>query len=187
MNPNDASKMPFHPRYSESATWCPCEASTETPNGEASRFAGSPAVRPAYCKRRWPEHAMKRAFDVTFSLQLLILLAPVLLLIILAIKATSSGPVIFRQQRYGLNGRMFQIYKFRTMYVSTCDPSGVKQVTPHDNRVTPIGSFLRKSSLDELPQILNVLRGDMSLVGPRPHVPGMLGGGILTDISAGVF
>lgn len=121
---------------------------------------------------------MKRALDVMLSLLLLILLAPVLLLIILAIKVTSSGPAIFRQQRYGLNGRKFEIFKFRTMYVSACDPSGVKQVTRHDRRVTPIGCFLRKSSLDELPQLLNVLNGEMSLVGPRPHVPGMLGGGI---------
>ncbi len=181
MKRNDASKMPFYPRYSESAPWCPCEASNHTSKGKASRLGRAPAVGPAYCKRRWREHAMKRALDVTFSLQLLILLAPMLLLIILAIKATSSGPAIFRQQRYGLNGRMFEIYKFRTMYVAACDPSGVKQVTPHDKRVTPVGNFLRKSSLDELPQILNVLRGDMSLVGPRPHVPGMLGGGILYE------
>lgn len=125
--------------------------------------------------------AMKRVLDVAVSLALLILLAPGLLAIAMAIRLTSPGPAIFRQQRYGIGGKKFEIFKFRTMYTCSCDQSGVKQVQPRDARVTPVGRLLRRSSLDELPQLLNVLKGEMSLVGPRPHVPGMLGGGILYE------
>lgn len=101
--------------------------------------------------------------------------------IALAIKATSPGPVFFRQKRYGYHNRRFWIFKFRTMYVHLGDQRGVRQTTDGDPRVTPVGRLLRKTSLDELPQLFNVLRGDMSLVGPRPHVPGMLAGGLLYE------
>jgi len=108
----------------------------------------------------------------------LIVLLPLLAAIALAVKATSRGPVFFRQQRYGLNGDTFTVLKFRTMYVHLCDETGVDQTVANDPRITLIGNYLRKSNFDELPQLLNVLKGEMSLVGPRPHVPGMLAAGL---------
>ena len=123
----------------------------------------------------------KRTFDVTFALMFLLALAPALLLIALLIKSTSPGSILFRQKRYGTDGQLFEIWKFRTMYASLGDQHGVKQTRDRDPRITPIGRFLRKTSLDELPQMVNVLKGDMSLIGPRPHVPGMLAGGVLYE------
>jgi exopolysaccharide biosynthesis polyprenyl glycosylphosphotransferase len=123
----------------------------------------------------------KRCFDVVVASFVLLLLAPGILIIAVTIKVTSPGPVLFRQRRYGLNSQTFEIYKFRTMYVDAADHSGVRQTRDGDPRVTPLGRLLRRSSLDELPQLWNVLKGDMSLVGPRPHVPGMLGGGMLYE------
>ena len=111
---------------------------------------------------------LKRLFDIAFSLCALIALAPPMLCIAAAIRATSPGPALFLQKRYGLNGKEFCVFKFRTMY--TADRSSeIAQVVRHDPRVTPIGHFLRRTSLDELPQFINVLLGDMSVVGPRPH------------------
>ncbi len=92
-----------------------------------------------------------------------------MLLIALAIKLDSRGPVVFNQRRQGFNNEMFEVWKFRTMYEDMEDADCDVQTTKDDPRVTPVGWFLRKSSLDELPQLINVLRGDMSLVGPRPH------------------
>ncbi len=124
---------------------------------------------------------LKRALDCAGALVLLFLLAPLLIGIAIAIKITSPGPVLFRQPRYGYRNQLFVIFKFRTMRIDAQDVTGVRQACENDPRLTPIGGFLRRSSLDELPQILNVLRGDMSLVGPRPHVPGMLAGGMLYE------
>jgi putative colanic acid biosynthesis UDP-glucose lipid carrier transferase len=110
----------------------------------------------------------KRAFDVAAALALLVLFAPSLLLVALLIRLESPGPVLFRQARGGLNGQLFMIYKFRSM---RCDDGGetVVQAARVDDRITRLGRFIRKTSIDELPQLLNVLKGDMSLVGPRPH------------------
>jgi putative colanic acid biosynthesis UDP-glucose lipid carrier transferase len=94
--------------------------------------------------------------------------APLMLLIAAAVKLSSPGPVLFRQRRYGLNGEEIIVYKFRSMTVCEDGPC-VTQATRQDTRVTPVGRFLRKTSLDELPQLLNVLEGKMSVVGPRPH------------------
>ena len=110
---------------------------------------------------------MKRIFDLIMALVLMLILAPLLLLVVLAIRLTSVGPVLFRTRRVGKNSRFFTMYKFRTMRVDT------PQVATHllkkpDQFLTPVGGFLRQTSLDELPQLINVLRGDMSLVGPRP-------------------
>lgn len=110
----------------------------------------------------------KRAMDVSVALLLLILLLPSLMLIALAVRVTSPGPILFRQSRTGLNGRVFAVWKFRTMRVLE-DGDGIAHATRNDARVTPIGALLRSTSLDELPQLFNVLAGDMSLVGPRPH------------------
>ena len=110
----------------------------------------------------------KRLTDVGLSLLILLLLAPLLVAIAMLVKLTSPGPVIFKQRRYGLDGREIAVYKFRTMRV-TEDGEHIRQASKIDVRVTPIGGLLRRSSLDELPQLINVLQGRMSLVGPRPH------------------
>jgi lipopolysaccharide/colanic/teichoic acid biosynthesis glycosyltransferase len=133
--------------------------------------------RPQY-KERPVQQLAKRTFDGVASLAGLVLLAPLLAGVAVAVKLTSNGPVLFRQTRLGLNGQPFSILKFRTMYVDRCDASGLKHTVAGDPRVTPIGRFLRRSSIDELPQLINVLRGHMSLVGPRPYVPGMQAGGV---------
>jgi exopolysaccharide biosynthesis polyprenyl glycosylphosphotransferase len=123
----------------------------------------------------------KRTLDIAGAGIGLLIFAPLFVGIAIAIKVTSSGPVFFRQKRYGYHNRRFWIFKFRTMYADLGDARGTQQTTTDDPRVTPIGRILRKSSLDELPQLINVLKGDMSLVGPRPHVPGMLAGGMLYE------
>jgi putative colanic acid biosynthesis UDP-glucose lipid carrier transferase len=110
----------------------------------------------------------KRVFDVIFASVALILLSPVMVLVALAIKLDSRGPVFFRQRRYGRNNRVFRIFKFRTMTV-TEDGDRVIQAERNDTRVTRVGRILRSTSLDEIPQIINVLFGQMSIVGPRPH------------------
>lgn len=115
----------------------------------------------------------KRVFDVISAGGALFVLSPLLLAIAAAIKLTSPGPVFFTQQRYGHRNRPFRIFKFRTMDVQLSDKSGVMQTVGNDPRVTLLGRVLRQTSLDELPQLINVLIGHMSLVGPRPHVPGM--------------
>ncbi len=111
---------------------------------------------------------VKRAEDVLISLLMGLVLSPLLLLTALAIKLESQGPIIFKQRRYGIDGKEFLVWKFRSMTVLE-DGSDVPQVTQQDSRVTRVGAFIRKYSMDELPQLMNVLNGTMSLVGPRPH------------------
>jgi len=113
---------------------------------------------------------MRRVIDVLGAAVGVILLTPVMALIALLVKIDSAGPVIFRQMRVGKGGELFEFYKFRTMRVES-DPYGFSPREETDPRVTRIGRFLRRSSLDELPQLFNVLQGDMSLVGPRPLLP----------------
>jgi exopolysaccharide biosynthesis polyprenyl glycosylphosphotransferase len=117
--------------------------------------------------------AFKRCMDVVASALLLVLLSPVLLAVAAAVKLTSPGPVFFGQRRWGRGNAPFRLYKFRSMYVELEDKSGIAHTVQNDPRVTPVGRFIRKYSLDELPQLINVLKGDMSLVGPRAHVLGM--------------
>ena len=112
--------------------------------------------------------ALKRILDLFVASAILLLISPVMLGIAAAVKLTSPGPVIFKQRRYGLAGEQIFVYKFRTMTV-TEDGDTIKQATKDDDRLTPIGGFLRRRSLDELPQFINVLQGRMSVVGPRPH------------------
>ncbi|MEA3195223.1 MAG: hypothetical protein QOD26_3556 [Betaproteobacteria bacterium] len=111
---------------------------------------------------------LKRASDIVFSLAILILISPLLAAIAIGVKRSSPGPILFRQRRYGVDGRKILVYKFRTMTVAE-DGDVVRQATRNDSRVTRFGAFLRRSSLDELPQFINVLQGRMSVVGPRPH------------------
>jgi len=110
----------------------------------------------------------KRLTDIAFSAGILLMTLPVLVIVAVSVKLSSPGPIIFKQRRYGLDGREIQVYKFRTMRV-TEDGTKIRQASKTDSRVTRIGSILRRSSLDELPQLINVLQGRMSLVGPRPH------------------
>jgi lipopolysaccharide/colanic/teichoic acid biosynthesis glycosyltransferase len=156
----------------------------------------NPTLYPDLHKRNgdnWLQRGMKRTMDVVGSLMMLLLLSPVFFLIAAAVKLTSRGPVLFRQQRIGEHGVPFTFLKFRSMYVNndskkhqeyvrqlisgtaekqstSSNGDGIFKLT-NDPRITRIGSFLRRTSLDELPQFLNVLRGEMSLVGPRPPVP----------------
>jgi Undecaprenyl-phosphate glucose phosphotransferase len=111
----------------------------------------------------------KRAFDIFFSAVGIFVLSPVMLAAAIAIRLESKGPVIFRQHRHGFNNEVIQVYKFRSMYVDQCDPTARKAVTKNDPRVTKVGRFIRKTSIDELPQFFNSLFGSLSLVGPRPH------------------
>jgi Undecaprenyl-phosphate glucose phosphotransferase len=121
--------------------------------------------------------AAKRALDLTASVIGLIILLPLLATIALAIKLDSPGPVFFRQRRHGYMNEEIVVWKFRSMRAEASDPRAARQVRAGDDRVTRVGRFIRKTSLDELPQILNVIGGEMSLVGPRPHAIGMLSGG----------
>jgi Undecaprenyl-phosphate glucose phosphotransferase len=116
---------------------------------------------------------VKRSFDFSVSLLLLLALSPVLALTTLAIRLDSRGPILFRQPRLGLNNREFNVLKFRSMYVEQSDLAAKEQTKRDDPRVTRVGAWIRKCSIDELPQLFNVLAGDMSLVGPRPHALGM--------------
>jgi lipopolysaccharide/colanic/teichoic acid biosynthesis glycosyltransferase len=114
---------------------------------------------------------LKRAFDFIVALTLFILALPIIALTLLLVKITSRGPALYSQVRLGKGGRPFAIYKVRTMYQDAERISGAAWSTPGDSRITPLGRFLRKTHLDELPQLWNVLRGDMSMVGPRPERP----------------
>ncbi|MDI9216982.1 MULTISPECIES: sugar transferase [Clostridium] len=113
---------------------------------------------------------IKRIFDFLASLLGIIILSPILLIVAIAIKIDSKGNILFMQKRIGKNGVPFYIYKFRTM-VSDAEKLGKQITVGKDNRITKVGAFLRKYKIDELPQLFNVLKGDMSLVGPRPEVP----------------
>lgn len=142
--------------HAEAPAWPPAD----------TRPTASPATQgrlsPVAASRR------KRAFDIAVALAALLLFLPLLLTIALLVRLETPGPALFRQRRTGLGGVVFTVFKFRTMTVAE-DGATVRQATRHDARVTPLGAVLRKFSLDELPQLLNVLRGEMSLIGPRPH------------------
>jgi len=130
---------------------------------------------------RSAELALKRSLDISVSATVLLILAPVLILILVLIRLESPGSPIFSQLRWGKDGKKIRIYKFRSMRSDVGDPTGVKQTVKNDPRVTRIGAFLRRTNLDEIPQLYNVLRGDMSLVGPRCHAVGMLANGVLYE------
>jgi putative colanic acid biosynthesis UDP-glucose lipid carrier transferase len=115
-----------------------------------------------------PRAVLRTCFDAFLAAVILVLLSPLLAIVAIMIRLDSQGPALFRQTRTGLNGHTFLIFKFRTMRVQE-DGAGVRQAQRCDSRLTSLGPILRKTSLDELPQLLNVLRGDMALVGPRPH------------------
>jgi exopolysaccharide biosynthesis polyprenyl glycosylphosphotransferase len=132
-------------------------------------YNGSTTLTVASASLSLPDQLLKRGLDVVLTLLALPLLLPVMLIVAIVIKLDSRGPVFFRQPRVGLGNRVFQIYKFRSMRVAQHDVMGSQSASRNDSRITRVGAFIRKTSIDELPQILNVLTGDMSIVGPRPH------------------
>jgi Undecaprenyl-phosphate glucose phosphotransferase len=145
-------------------------ASAFTINASIEDLDGMPIVRIAETPDQGWNGVIKRAFDLAFSALGLIVLSPVLLALAIAVRRDSPGPVLYRQERVGMNGRKFRMLKFRTMRPDA-ESAGPGWTTPDDPRRTRLGATLRKLSLDELPQLWNVLRGDMSLVGPRPERP----------------
>lgn len=122
------------------------------------------------------QRMMKRAFDTALSLGGLVVLSPLFLLVALAIKLDDRGPVFFHQQRLGRGNRFFDMVKFRSMKIDRSDAVGARSASREDDRVTRVGRFIRRTSIDELPQLVNVLRGEMSMVGPRPHAVGSQAG-----------
>lgn len=120
--------------------------------------------------------ALKRLLDLTSACIGLFLLMPLMLVIALAIRIEDGGPVFFKQQRLGRGNRLFAMYKFRSMRTQACDANGIRSASRDDDRITRVGKIIRSSSIDELPQLLNILKGDMSMVGPRPHALGSLAG-----------
>ena len=118
------------------------------------------------------DRVLKRLFDLAFASVALVVLSPVLLLVALAIKLDTPGPVLFRQPRLGRDNETFEVLKFRSMHRESADGSGLRSTSRGDERVTRVGRFIRATSLDELPQLLNIVLGDMSVVGPRPHALG---------------
>jgi Undecaprenyl-phosphate glucose phosphotransferase len=141
-----------------------------TLHGGVEEIDGMPVIALAHGPVHGWDAVAKRAFDLVFGALILVAASPVMLATALAVKVTSSGPLFYGQERMGLDGRTFRILKFRSMRTDA-ETRGAKWAVAGDDRTTPVGRFLRKYSLDELPQFLNVLRGEMSLVGPRPERP----------------
>ena len=131
-----------------------------------------PRPTPGYAANRsaWRESSL-RAFDIVASLLILLVVSPIMLVTALLIRATSHGPVVYQQQRVGRHHKIFTLYKFRSMVDGAEQHTGPVWALARDSRVTPVGRILRRTRMDELPQLFNVLRGDMSLVGPRPERP----------------
>lgn len=141
---------------------------TDLIQGRSDSVCGVTVISVCDTPFRGVNGALKRVSDIVLSLLILLLVSPLMLVIALAVKLDSPGPVIFKQRRYGLDGEQILVYKFRSMAV-TEDGNTIQQAQKNDMRVTPLGAFLRRTSLDELPQFINVLQGRMSIVGPRPH------------------
>jgi putative colanic acid biosysnthesis UDP-glucose lipid carrier transferase len=141
---------------------------TDLIQGRSDSVCGLPVISVCETPFRGPAGLLKRASDLVLASLILLLISPVLLGIAIAVKLGSPGPVIFRQRRYGLDGEEIVVYKFRSMTVVE-DGGVIRQASKNDTRVTRLGAILRKTSLDELPQFINVLQGRMSIVGPRPH------------------
>jgi putative colanic acid biosynthesis UDP-glucose lipid carrier transferase len=141
---------------------------TDLIQGHTGSVVGMPVISVCETPFRGANGLAKRASDIVLALLILLLIAPLLLVMAIAVKLTSPGPVIFKQRRYGLDGEEILVYKFRSMTVTEDGPT-IKQAEKGDSRITPLGAFMRRTSIDELPQFVNVLQGRMSIVGPRPH------------------
>ena len=147
---------------------------TETDRQAAlSRMADMPLTRVSGISEDERKAVLKRAEDIVIGTVALIVFAPVMLAVAILVKLDSPGPVFFRQRRHGFNNEAIMVWKFRSMYTHMADATASQQITRGDPRVTRLGRFIRKTSLDELPQLFNVMKGEMSLVGPRPHAIGM--------------
>ena len=144
----------------------------ETRPMAVAHYAGSPTIVVTKGPLSLPDRVAKRALDVAASSIALLILLPLFTLVALAIKLESRGPVFFIQTRIGRGNQMFRIFKFRSMRSEATDRHGGRSAARDDDRITTVGRFIRRTSIDELPQLLNVLRGDMSIVGPRPHALG---------------
>ncbi|MGZ3306118.1 MAG: exopolysaccharide biosynthesis polyprenyl glycosylphosphotransferase, partial [Asticcacaulis sp.] len=138
-----------------------------------SRMADQPLARVSGVTEDEHKAMYKRVQDLVLGGLMLLAFAPIMAAVALAIKIDSKGPVFFRQRRHGFNNEAIRVWKFRSMYTHMTDHTSAQQVQKHDPRVTRVGRFIRKTSLDELPQLFNVIMGEMSLVGPRPHAIGM--------------
>jgi len=141
---------------------------TDLIQGHTTSVCGMPVISVCETPFRGADGVVKRLSDIVLSTLILALIFPVLIVLALAVKFTSPGPVIFKQRRYGLDGEQILVYKFRSMTV-TEDGATIPQAQKNDARVTPLGAIMRRTSMDELPQFINVLQGRMSIVGPRPH------------------
>jgi polysaccharide biosynthesis protein PslA len=159
----------------------------DTPTAPVVELAGIPLLRAVDPPLIGWQAFLKRTEDVVVAGAVTLLAAPTIVAIAALVKLTSPGPVFFRQQRVGYKGHVFEALKFRTMYTHLSDASGATQTSRGDRRITPFGGWLRRRSLDELPQLLNVLRGDMSLVGPRPHPIGMTVRGVALEDAAPAY
>ena len=148
--------------------WIPELSVVDAMSTRVDTVVETPVIRLTDSSLRGGKHALKRLTDVVASSLLIVLLAPVMAVIALMVKRSSPGPVLFKQKRRGIDGATIKVWKFRTMWQH---PEGdqARQAVENDDRVTPLGAVLRRWSLDELPQLFNVLQGKMSLVGPRPH------------------
>ena len=146
------------------------------PQLSVDRVAGVPLLGIVHRPLAGWNAVVKRTEDLAIGMVALLALAPLLACAAAAIKLESPGPVLFRQKRFGFNNEEFEVWKFRTMYVEQADRSGAQRTVRNDPRVTRVGRFLRRTSIDELPQLFNVLSGDMSIVGPRPHPVAMMAG-----------
>lgn len=143
-------------------------------NGLALSLLDGRPLPPEATQSRRSQLALKRVMDIVLAGGALLVLSPLLVAVAVLIRFTSSGKVLFTQSRPGLNGKHFKLLKFRTMYEDDCDHTGINQTKVGDDRVTPVGRFLRATSIDELPQLWNIVKGEMSVIGPRPMVEGML-------------
>jgi putative colanic acid biosysnthesis UDP-glucose lipid carrier transferase len=141
---------------------------TDLIQGHTTSVCGMPIISVCETPFRGADGLVKRLSDIVLSILILALIFPVLIVLALAVKFTSPGPIIFKQRRYGLDGEQILVYKFRSMTVTEDGPT-IQQAQKNDARVTPLGAIMRRTSLDELPQFINVLQGRMSIVGPRPH------------------
>ena len=141
---------------------------TDLIQGHTGTVVGMPVISVCETPFRGVDGLTKRLSDIVLSTLILLLITPLLLVLALAVKVTSPGPVIFKQRRYGLDGGEILVYKFRSMSVTEDGPT-IRQAEKNDSRITPLGALMRRTSMDELPQFINVLQGRMSIVGPRPH------------------
>lgn len=145
----------------------------------ADKTSGLVGIRVSTGHLDLPNRVMKRCFDLALTVPAVIITAPIMLATAIAVALDSRGPILFRQQRMGRANQLFDVYKFRSMHVASSDDTGQRSASRDDDRITRVGRFIRATSLDELPQLFNIINGDMSLVGPRPHALGSRAGDAL--------